>query len=171
MRIKGSLGGMYGDLFLELRKRKSPRTVNRYRDLAKERIPQPTQQGVESFLHGAGEGKALELYDRLSRLLIASDILLLVCPTHNFGAPSAMKAYIDHVVRYRITFAFDPQSGYRGLLTGERAYLISCMGDQGAQGHQLEPFEAYLHRVLNFIGIQDIETIPIQGQKNILRTE
>jgi len=154
---------MYGDLFLELWKRKNPQTVIRYRDLAKEPIPHLTQQGVESFLHGAGEGEALELSDRLCRELIASDILLLVCPTYNFGVPSAMKAYIDHVVRSRITFAFDPRSGYRGLLTGKRAYLISCMGDQRTQGHKLEPFEAYLHRVLHFIGIQDIETIPIYG--------
>jgi FMN-dependent NADH-azoreductase len=46
---------------------------------------------------------------------------------YNFGIPSALKAYFDHVARAGITFRYT-DSGPVGLLKGKTAYVFATRG-------------------------------------------
>ena len=43
--------------------------------------------------------KAAKLSDQAIDELMAADVIVIGAPMHNFSIPSALKAWIDHVVR------------------------------------------------------------------------
>lgn len=47
--------------------------------------------------------------------LDAADVVVIATPMHNFTVPSTLKAWVDHIVRVRATFAITPQ-GKTGTL-------------------------------------------------------
>src|ERR1700691_4480020 len=61
------------------------------------------------------EAKALAVSDALIEELAAADVLVLAVPMYNFGLPSALKAWVDHIVRAGRTFRFGA-NGPEGLL-------------------------------------------------------
>ena len=46
---------------------------------------------------------------------------------YNFGVPSTLKAYFDHVARARETFRYT-ETGPEGLLKGKKAYVFAARG-------------------------------------------
>jgi FMN-dependent NADH-azoreductase len=66
--------------------------------------------------------QATALSDALIAELRSADILLLTTPMYNFSVPSALKAWIDQVVRIGHTFSYDG-ANFTGLLTGKKAYV------------------------------------------------
>ena len=84
---------------------------------------------------------------------------------YNFGIPSALKAWIDQVVRIGKTFDFDGQS-FSGLVQNKRAFLVIAYGADGYTHGDLKIadfVEPYLRFVLNFIGIADITIVAAEG--------
>ena len=162
LREKGSHGRMYGDRFVALWKDRNPGSMVRTRDLAKIQIPHLTQEVASAFFGPDWDASPLETSNELCAELMASDALLIVCPTYNLGIPSTLKAYFDHIVRTKVTFRNEGRE-YKGLLENKKAYLICSMGDKKQNPNVLEPFEAYLHRILNFMGIHDIKTLSVHG--------
>lgn len=79
---------------------------------------------------------------------------------YNFGVPSTLRAYFDHVARSGVTFRYD-SSGAHGLLTGKRAYVIITR--DGAYGPAEDTQTPYLRQFLSFVGIEQIEFIHAQG--------
>lgn len=154
---------MYGDSFVALWKAGNPGSRVRTRDIAKMRIPHLTREVATAFFGADPDASPLKTSNELCGELMASDAVLIVCPTYNLGIPSTLKAYFDHIVRSRVTFRYEDRTGYKGLLENKKAYLICCMGDKKNNPNVLEPFEAYLHRILNFIGIRDIKTLSVHG--------
>lgn len=148
---------------MEMWKANNPGSRVFNRDIGKVWIPHLTQEVATAFFGDNPDAASLKTSNRLCRELFDSDVLLIICPTYNFGIPSTLKAYLDHVVRSNVTFRYDGKGGYQGLLRHKKAYLIFCMGDRKPDPKVPEPFEIYLQRVLNFIGIEDIETISIHG--------
>src|SRR5258708_4475848 len=69
------------------------------------------------------QAKALALSDALIDELFAADTLVIAVPMHNFGPPSTLKAWIDHVARAGRTFSYGA-NGPQGLLTGKHAILV-----------------------------------------------
>jgi len=51
------------------------------------------------------------------------DVIVFAVPMHNFGPPSTLKAWIDHVVRVGRTVSYS-QKGPEGMLKGRRAILV-----------------------------------------------
>jgi FMN-dependent NADH-azoreductase len=118
---------------------------------------QPDQMSQE-------QDAAVALSDSLIAELSLADVLVLAVPMYNFGPPSTLKAWIDHVVRAGRTFAFSP-SGVEGLLKAKRAILVLARGGVYSDG-PFKPFdfqEPYLRAVLGFIGITDIDLIDVEG--------
>lgn len=108
--------------------------------------------------------KALALSDVLIDEVAAADIVVFAVPMHNFGPPSTLKAWIDHVVRAGRTFAYS-NNGPEGLLKGKRAILVLARGGVYSEG-PARPFdfqEPYLRTILGFIGITDIEVVRVEG--------
>jgi FMN-dependent NADH-azoreductase len=110
------------------------------------------------------ETQALALSDGLIEELAAADVLVLAVPMYNFGLPSALKAWIDHVVRAGRTFRFGA-NGPEGLLRNKRAIVVVSRGGVYSDGplKQLDFQEGYLKSVLGFIGITDVEVVRVEG--------
>ena len=51
---------------------------------------------------------------------LAADVIVIGAPMYNFGMPSTLKAWFDHVLRAGITFRYS-QAGPEGLVTGKKA--------------------------------------------------
>jgi FMN-dependent NADH-azoreductase len=139
------------------------------RDLASEPLPHLdglTLQAIST--KDPAEADALEpaarQSDRLTEELLASDLLVIATPMWNFGLPSALKAWIDLVVRPGRTFRY-ADGGVEGLATGKRAILVIASGGVFTEGPwaSWDFVEPYLRRVLGFIGIADVQTIRAEG--------
>jgi FMN-dependent NADH-azoreductase len=94
------------------------------------------------------------------------DKYVLSSPMWNFGVPYRLKQYIDVIVQPSLTFAYSPEKGYTGLVTGRPLMLILARGGVYQTGNPSETFdfqEPYLRCLFGFIGFTDIRTIYIQG--------
>jgi FMN-dependent NADH-azoreductase len=80
---------------------------------------------------------------------------------YNFGVPSTLKAYFDHVARAGVTFRYTAE-GPVGLLTGKKAYVFATRGGRHA-GTASDLQTAYVRQFLGFIGIRDVEFIYAEG--------
>jgi FMN-dependent NADH-azoreductase len=113
------------------------------------------------------QSAALAFSDSLIAELSAADLLVLAVPMHNFGLPSTLKAWIDHVVRVGRTFSYSA-NGVEGLVKDKRAILVLARGGVYSDG-PFKPFdfqEPYLRAILGFIGITDVEVVHVEGVAN-----
>jgi FMN-dependent NADH-azoreductase len=97
--------------------------------------------------------------------LLQADILVIATPMWNFSVPSALKAWVDHVVRAGLTFEMSAE-GPRGLLRNKKAIIVTSAGGLCAQG-PLEGWDAcggYLKNLLHFLGVSEVEWIRSEGR-------
>jgi FMN-dependent NADH-azoreductase len=80
---------------------------------------------------------------------------------YNFGVPSTLKAYFDHVARAGATFRYT-ETGPVGLLTGKKAYVLATRGGAHA-GTPRDVESAYVRQFLGFLGITDVEFVYAEG--------
>ncbi len=139
------------------------------RDVARQPLPHPSDDYASSFALPADKRdhaalRALALSDAMVDELAAADVVVIAAPMHNFGIPSALKAWIDNIVRPGRTFSYSAQ-GPRGLLEGKKVVLVLARGGVYASGPmQVFDFqEPYLRTVLGFIGMTDIEVVRLEG--------
>jgi FMN-dependent NADH-azoreductase len=86
---------------------------------------------------------------------------VLGLPMYNFGVPSQLKAYFDHIARAGVTFKYT-DTGPVGLLTGKKAYVFATRGGVHA-GTPLDTQTGYVRDFLRFIGITDVNFIYAEG--------
>src|SRR5882762_3324476 len=108
--------------------------------------------------------KALALSDVLIDELLTAEVIVFAVPMHNFGPPSTLKAWIDHVVRIGRTVSYS-QKGPEGMLKGKRAILVLARGGVYSDGpaKTFDFQEPYLRAILGFIGLTDIEVVRVEG--------
>lgn len=112
----------------------------------------------------ASGGGSARLSDELIAELKAADILVIGTPMHNYTVPSALKAWIDHVVRVRRTF--DLGSNGKVPLLRDRPVFVAVasggnfMGERARQPDFLTP---YLTAILSMIGLSDVRYFSVQG--------
>lgn len=95
----------------------------------------------------------------------AADHYLISTPMWNFSIPYKLKHYIDIISQPGLTWAFSPEEGYQGLVTGKSATLILARGGEYSSSVELGAMDfqkPYLEMILGFIGITDIKTILIE---------
>ena len=97
------------------------------------------------------------LIDELRR----ADVIVLGLPMYNFGVPSQLKAYFDHIARAGVTFRYT-EKGPVGLLAGKKAYVFATRGGVYA-GTPLDTQTGYVRDFLRFIGISDVEFVYAEG--------
>jgi FMN-dependent NADH-azoreductase len=105
----------------------------------------------------ADQKDRLALSDSLIAEVQAADTLILSVPMYNFGVPSTLKAWIDHICRAGLTFKYSA-AGPEGLLTGKRAILVVTTGGTPA-GSDMDFVSSYVRHILGFIGITDVTVI------------
>lgn len=103
----------------------------------------------------------MALSDELIDELRWADTLLINSPLYNFSIPAVLKAWIDLVARPGITFRYTDK-GSEGLLQDKQAVFILSSGGT-AIGGPAEFASAYMKHVLDFMGIQLLDTIGISG--------
>jgi FMN-dependent NADH-azoreductase len=108
---------------------------------------------------------AVALSDAIISEVEAADVILVATPMYNFSIPSALKAWIDQLMRINKTFSYDGKS-FGGLLSGKKAYVAVAYGAGGYVGNG--PFASadfvtpYLRFLLGFMGISDVTFIPVE---------
>ena len=96
--------------------------------------------------------------------IMEADAIIISLPLFNFGIPSVLKTWLDHVVRAGVTFKYT-EKGPLGLVTGKKLYIALASGGVYSQG-PMQAFDhavPYLTDVLNFIGITDISVARAEG--------
>lgn len=163
-RVDGSYSRRFGD---ELAARLRPdQTVTR--DLVTDPVPHIDAAAIAAFFsdqHGPAEVQATALSDTLLSEIATADEILITVPIYNFSVPSALKAWIDQIVRIGKTFSFD-ETGFTGLVQNKRAFVVIAYGADGYTQGDLKAADfaaPYLTFVLNFIGITDVTVIPVEG--------
>lgn len=133
-------------------------------DLDRDPIPHINSQTLAGIGRPAPETEAAkptrELSDRLIGELQAADVVVLGVPMYNFGMPSTLKSWFDHVLRAGATFQYS-EAGPEGLLKGKRAVILAARaggyseGPTAALDYQLP----HVRTLLGFMGITEVETI------------
>lgn len=136
------------------------------RDLAREPVPHLTAERFKAFTTPPAERtpaqqQAVAESDRLIAELQAADVIVIGLPMYNFGVPSTLKAYFDHVARAGVTFRYTAE-GPEGLLKGKKAYVFATRGGRYA-GTPSDMQTAYVKQFLGFLGIQDVEFVYAEG--------
>ncbi len=136
------------------------------RDLAVDAIPHLDSDLLAGWMKPADQQSAAERAaaarsDLLTEELKAADVLVIGAPMYNFGIPSTLKAWIDHVLRAGITFKYT-ETGPVGLLKNTRAIVVSSRGGIYA-GSELDHHEPFLRQVLGFVGIHQVDFVLAEG--------
>ncbi|WP_081963310.1 FMN-dependent NADH-azoreductase [Pseudomonas sp. ML96] len=101
---------------------------------------------------------------QLIRQLDEADVLLIATPMHNYTVPSALKVWIDHIVRVRVTFTPTPQ-GKVGVLSDRPVYVAISSGGliSGEQARQPDFLRPYLQVALATVGLQALQFFTVEG--------
>ena len=97
------------------------------------------------------------LIDELSR----ADVIVIGLPMYNFGVPSTLKAYFDHIARAGVTFRYTDK-GPVGLLRGKKVFVFAARGGLYA-GTPRDTQTPYVRDFLSFLGMDDVEFIYAEG--------
>lgn len=121
------------------------------------------------FGGGTNEGEQATRWDEIvsiAQRFISADRYLFAVPMWNGGIPYKLKQYIDIIHQPGLTFGFDPEKGYFGLLNGKQATLVYTSGAFSqafpAPAFGVDHQSTYLTAWLNQAGISDITVIRYQ---------
>jgi FMN-dependent NADH-azoreductase len=134
------------------------------RDLAAEPVPHLDGRRAGAFFakreERTPEQQAVIAYsDALIQELRGADVLVLGLPMYNFGVPSQLKAWFDHLARAGETFKYTDK-GAVGLLPGKKAYVFAARGGVYGEAHSQTQF---VREFLGFIGITDVTFVYAEG--------
>lgn len=99
--------------------------------------------------------------DRFKR----ADELVLSVPMWNGNVPYKLKHYIDVITQPGLTYRFDPETGYTGLVTAVRATVFYTSGvyHPDAPPSWGEDFHStYVSWYLGFLGVADTQSVRLQ---------
>lgn len=143
-----------------------PDTQITFRDLADKPLPHLDAQRVLAFstaaeLRTPEQQAFVDVSDKLITEIQQADMIVMGLPMYNFGIPSTLKAYFDHIARAGVTFRYT-ENGVVGLLTGKKVIVFATRGGVYA-GTPLDTETGYVRDFLNFLGISNIEFVYAEG--------
>jgi len=146
-----------------------------HREVGREAIPHVTELWISAAFKPAEfrteyEINELKLSDQFIAEIKTADVIVLGAPMFNWSIPSALKAYLDQVIRANETVKMrpdDPTNPYRGLLKDKKVYLLFSRGNAGYEKGEYYAhmnFQAdYLRTVFNIMGLTDIQEVALNG--------
>ena len=137
------------------------------RDIGADPIPHllpETVAGIRAEAVSDAEKRAQALSDELIAELREADLIVIGAPMYNFGIPSTLKTWFDHVLRARVTFRYT-ENGPEGLLGDKRAVVIESRAGVYSEGAAsgMDSQEPHLRTLLAFMGITDVSFIRVEG--------
>ena len=136
------------------------------RDLTRDPVPHLTAETFAAYAarpetRTAAQRQAVADSDRMIEELKVAQVIVLAVPMYNFGIPSTLKAYFDHVARASVSFRYT-ENGPQGLLTGKQVIVVSTRGGEYA-GTPLDVETDYLRMFLRFLGMEDVHFVYAEG--------
>ncbi len=160
------------DAFVETYKQKHPDDKIVTLNIFKEKLPAFDGLAVQAkytILHGQKHSKEeLQAWKKVEKIIEqfkSADKYVLAVPMWNFGIPYRLKQYIDILVQPGYTFSYNPETGYRGLLTGKPLLAVYARGGEYPPGNPAEAFDLqtkYLQLILGFIGFTNIRSVIVE---------
>ena len=136
------------------------------RDLAQSPAPHLDAQRFAAFTtpkaaRTAEQAAVVAYSDELIAELRRADVVVIGLPMYNFGLPSQLKAWFDHIARAGETFRYTA-SGSVGLLAGKKVYVTAARGGAYA-GTPADTQTPYVRDFLAFLGMTDVEFVYAEG--------
>jgi len=153
--------------FVAAYRRRHPGAKIVERDVAAaEPVPHLNAERFGSFItkpeeRSAAQHAVVAYSDILINELRQADVIVLGLPMYNFGLPSQLKAYFDHIARAGVTFKYT-EKGPVGQLTGKKVYVFAARGGIYA-GTPLDTQASYVRDFLRFLGMDDVEFVYAEG--------
>ncbi|MEN3942857.1 SgcJ/EcaC family oxidoreductase [Prosthecobacter sp. SYSU 5D2] len=164
IRAEGSHSRALGDHFEKRWLEAHPEGRVMRRDLAREPVPHLNAVTLAAFmgqLVADGETvSSMALSEELISELESADEVLVSTPVYNFGTPSALKAWADHVIRAGRTFTMD-EKGFHGLLSGKSAWILTARGGVGPLWPDFQG--PLLHSVFRILGFDRVQWTALEG--------
>jgi FMN-dependent NADH-azoreductase len=129
-------------------------------------VPHLTAERFGAFIakpeqRSAAQHAVVAYSDALIDEIRAADVIVIGLPMYNFGVPSQLKAYFDHIARAGVTFAYT-EKGPVGRLTGKKVYVFAARGGQYV-GTPLDTQTSYVRDFLAFLGMTDVQFVYAEG--------
>ena len=146
-----------------------------YREVGQGNIPHVSERWIAAAfkpaaLRDSTDLGALRISDELVAELKDADVIVVGTPMYNWSVPSALKAYIDQVLRVNETVLVskaDIKNPYQGLLKDKKVYLLMVRGNMGydpGDFYEHMDFQTnYLKTVFGIMGIDDVQHIALNG--------
>ena len=158
-----------GDAFESAWRQSNPKLTVVHRDLVAHPVGHISEVTITGF-YTPEEAlddtlrEATAMSDALIGEVNGADTILIATPMYNFSIPSALKAWIDQIVRINKTFAYDGTS-FAGLVEAKRVVVVSAFGAAGygdslASANFVTP---YLKFLFNFLGVTDVTVITAEA--------
>jgi FMN-dependent NADH-azoreductase len=153
--------------FVETFRARTPHAKVVVRDVAAaEPVPHLTAERFGAFItkpeeRSAAQHAVVAYSDALIDEIKQADVVVIGLPMYNFGVPSQLKAYFDHIARAGVTFKYTA-NGPQGLVTGKKVYVLAARGGLYA-GTAHDTQTHYVRDFLAFIGMQDVQFIYAEG--------
>jgi len=146
-----------------------PGSTVKLRDLVERHYPHLEESHLNAFFAPAENAtpeykEAIQHSNEAIEEVFEADIIVIGVPIYNFHIPSALKAWLDHVVRAGKTFSY--QTGRpEGLVKDKKVYLAIASGGVYSDGPMktYDFAEPYLRMILGFIGITDVTAFRVEG--------
>jgi FMN-dependent NADH-azoreductase len=163
--------------FVEKWKQSHPEDTVTYRDIGRNPIPHVDEPWIAAAFsppeqHTPELQEAIRFSDQLVDEFLAADIYIMGVPMYNFSVPSSFKAYIDQIVRFGRTVAFEPNNSanfFRPLVLGKKMFIIEARGDSGYKSggpyEKMNYHDPYLVTVFGFMGITDITFVHVENDE------
>ena len=135
------------------------------RDLAAAPPPHPDRAFYDAILsRDPAPNPVLDESERMIEELEQADVVVIGTPMNNFTVPSTLKAWLDHIVRIRRTFASTPE-GKQGLLQDRPVYVVSAAGGYSGDTPPASPdfLTPYLRAILACIGLNSVAFVCMEG--------
>lgn len=136
------------------------------RDFAKEEVPHLDATRVQALFspvegRTAEQQAVLDYSDQIIAEIQQADAIVIGVPLYNFGVPSTLKAYFDHIARAGVTFKYS-ETGPVGLLDDKPVYVIATRGGVH-KGQNSDTQSQFLKNFLSFVGLKDVHFIYAEG--------
>lgn len=168
-RGDASMSIKLGNAIIEKLQAAYPDSQVKEHDLLKDRFPHLDEMHIASFFtpeenRSAQNKEAIRPSDEAIQEINDADIIVIGTPLFNFGIPSSLKAWIDHIARAGVTFKYD-ENGPEGLVKGKKVYVAMASGGIYSDGPMASYDFAvpYLKSALGFLGMTDITVYRVEG--------
>jgi FMN-dependent NADH-azoreductase len=151
-------------------KAKHPDSTTILRDFGAHPLPHLSATVLSAFFtppdkRDTALNDAIKLSDQAVDEIMAADVIVIGTPMWNFGIPSSLKAWIDHIVRAGRTFKYTATGPESLLPPGKKVIIASSRGGVYSDGPMkvMDYQETYLKAILGFIGLMDVSFVRAEG--------